>query len=795
MKTQQKQFLSIKKTKYFIDEVFFCFVDGCFTSSSSFFFLLKMLELEDDRRKLANATNSLARLKSLLTSSTDNCMKMVETLTQFDDRLLKLEETVQPVYKQTGNLQRQQENINSSLKRLDYVIKFYTVAGEVEPNIINGPGSSSMYGEYISDLNRLTDAVRYFERNNRESPELMNCGSLLEKGGQIIQKEFRQNMSRHSEEIKKVDIILDMIKSNGPIIQKQQQQSSNDDQLLEKNQSSSLTTAPQQEPDLYKVFKLSDRRNGGGGGIGNPEKILQDLKLLAEWLCYNRNQDFLLLYSRLRSDVLSKSLKNLRSYLKSSTLGSMIKTLGAHLSPLLGGRKNLHLMKRIDISTSTTSSSSSMDKDNLLDINITEPEIFAYVLTVTGLLKLMQLELSLIERIIPVEHQKTIFSRVILSSLESVYNEGEQLSTRVKRSVQKQDFSSALFLLPVLRYHAYMRHSFDLLLDGCDPQVSNRLHSLVVTLQTTISKTLEEFIEYIKCDQHHHRVPKDGTVHELTSNVMLFLVHLQSYLDILSRVVTVTDIQSLELSGDKNRIAFAQYIWRVLSAMGLSLRKRSESYHNDQALQSLFLLNNTFYILKTLTTSSLLSIVSLYRSNIRDDYQIQIREFKMEYYKCWNKVVHYIDEINNPTILSPQRTGTMSSSSSYSTLSNSHSSSYSLSGISSSTISGHHHHHHHAQPMMMIRLKDKDRQIIKDKFAGFNKEFEQVIQSHRSYAIPDRDLREEIKKELIQWLNRIYFQFYERYVAVEFTKNVHKYIKYTPDHVSQSISLLFDELA
>ncbi|OTF80473.1 exocyst complex component 7-like protein, partial [Euroglyphus maynei] len=246
-------------------------------------------------------------------------------------------------------------------------------------------------------------------------------------------------------------------------------------------------------------------------------------------------------------------------------------------------------------------------------------------------------------------------------------------------------------------------------------------------------------------------------------------------------------------SGDKNRIAFAQYIWRVLSAIGLSLRKRSESYHNEPSLQSLFLLNNTYYILKTLTTSSLLSIVSLYRSNVNDDYQSQIREFKMDYYKCWNKVVHYIDEINNPTILSPQqqqRSGTMSSSSSsYSMIPNSHSS-YSLSS-GMSTISG----HHQPQQPPMLRLKDKDRQIIKDKFAGFNKEFEQCIQSHRSYAIPDRDLREEIKRELIQWLNRLYYQFYERYVCIDFTKNVHKYIKYTPDHVSQSISLLFDDLA
>lgn len=515
----------------------------------------------------------------------------------------------------------------------------------------------------------------------------------------------------------------------------------------------------------------------------------------------------------MRSEVLIKSLKNLRSYLKSSTLGTMIKGLGSHLSPLLGGRKNLHLMKTIDCSSHeiniknrgslmrriqdvslemfggnsmTTSrsiqtlalASTSAGDLKELDLNITEREIFAYVLTVTGLFKLMQLELFLIQHIIPVDYQKTIFSCLILDSLESVYNEGDQLSARVKRSVQKQDFSSALYLLPVLRYHAYMRHSFDLLLDGCEPQVSDRLHSLVVTLQTTISKTLEEFIEYIKSDSHHHRVPKDGTVHELTSNVMLFLVHLLSYLDILSRVVTVTDIQSLELSGDKNRIAFAQYICRVLSALGLSLRKRSESYHNEPSLQSLFLLNNTYYILKTLTNSSLLPIVLLYRPNVEGDYLHQIKDFKKSYQQCWNKVLQYID-LNNTNRRGTLLPNVSSSTPNTVTLPSSFSS-YSLSSSS---------------PFGQKNIKDKDRQLIKDKFTGFNKEFETLINSHKSFAIPDKDLRDELKHEHIQLIVPLYHQFYDRYVAIEFTKNVHKYIKYSPDHVFQSINSFFDQLA
>lgn len=200
------------------------------------------------------------------------------------------------------------------------------------------------------------------------------------------------------------------------------------------------------------------------------------------------------------------------------------------------------------------------------ETTVSEREIVSYVTSVTGLFKLMQLELKLLESIIPQNVQRKIFSRLVMKALDSVYHEGESLSSRVKRCLTTKDFSSALCLLPVLRFHAYMRHSFDLLLDGCEAEVNSKLHSLTVTLQTTISKSLEEFIEHIKSDPQQ-KVPKDGTVHELTSNVMLFLVHLHSYLDILSRVVTVTDMKAMEACPDKNRFAFAQYIFRVVTSM------------------------------------------------------------------------------------------------------------------------------------------------------------------------------------------------------------------------------------
>jgi exocyst complex protein 7 len=87
-----------------------------------------------------------------------------------------LEETIGPVYKETENLQLKQENICQTLERLDFVIKFYTVANEVESMITSGPNNN--FKSYLQNLDRLKEAIEYFERNNPESPELMNVVSI-----------------------------------------------------------------------------------------------------------------------------------------------------------------------------------------------------------------------------------------------------------------------------------------------------------------------------------------------------------------------------------------------------------------------------------------------------------------------------------------------------------------------------------------------------------------------------------------------------------------------------------------
>lgn len=132
--------------------------------------------MEDTRDKLEVEVKNLDKFKEILNRSNQQTKTMCGILTHFDERLSRLEETIQPVYKETGNLQERQENVVKTLEKLDYVIKFYMTATEVEPIIRTGP-VAGLFSEYLDSLDRLQDAMKFFDEHNPESPELMNVVS------------------------------------------------------------------------------------------------------------------------------------------------------------------------------------------------------------------------------------------------------------------------------------------------------------------------------------------------------------------------------------------------------------------------------------------------------------------------------------------------------------------------------------------------------------------------------------------------------------------------------------------
>ena len=331
------------------------------------------------------------------------------------------------------------------------------------------------------------------------------------------------------------------------------------------------------------------------------------------------------------------------------------------------------------------------------------------------------------ESIIPGAHKEVILSRLVLTTLNEIVEEGNSLSSRVKRFTQKHDFTLALNLFPILRHQVSMQAKFDQLFYDCTVEVKQKLKGLIAVLQTTINRTLEEFIEFIKADSDT-KVPKDGTVHELTSNIMLFVAQLYPYMDILNRVISLPDMQCIDTTTDTNRIAYAQYIYRVLAVLSSTLNKKNLQY-SDPYLKAIFMLNNYHYILKSLRKTGLLDIVHLYNHSVECYYEDHILENKRVYSQSWSRVLNFVLELDSQN--QPMLGGEAGGSPHPSTLAN-------------------------------MRLKDKDKRYIKDKFAGFNKEVEEIRQKQKSYAIPDAELRSKLQKDNKEFIVPKYAKFYAK---------------------------------
>lgn len=700
-----------------------------------FYVNLSIMLVDENRRKLDSETKSLAILKEMSQKCCAHTSSIKTILSEFDERLSRLEQNIQPVYKKTGNLQLKQEDLVGTIEKLDHVIQYYSVTNEVDEIIRSGP--ANQLDAYMRCLRQLKMAIQYFSQNNPGSPEYMNVSSLYKYGCEAIEKEFKMTLQRYSSPMAPI-ALLDMI---------------NDDvaeQQLDSNNSGNTTTTS--TSGSYRR-QQSDM----------PPDKMEDVRIMCEWLCLNCNEDLLSIYADLRSDFISKSLKSLQDYQKSRSIPYNIMSSSANSSGGPGSSRgsidspDLAVnKKRVATSTSSTSSrdpsyrktpksiqmafkrklhnvmpgDTKLNTGSIDEVSIAEREVVSYLTCITAFHKLAVNELTLMSTIILADLRTPIYNRLIQESLRLIVNEANNLTLRVKKSIARHDFKSALNLFPILRHQTLRRHNFDLLFDGCQSEALARFQGLTVTFQATISKSLEEFASYVHTD-NDMKVPRDGTVHELTNNVMIFIEQLREYLDIMSNVIPVRDMQAMENTSDKNRLGFAQYITRLLGSLGETIQRKAE-YYTNLHLVFLFKLNNFHYILKRLKTSDLLEIVHSYNQNVNNIYEHLIMESRSEYIKSLYPVINYLRDLHD------------------------------------------------------------SKKSIKDRFTGFNKEFQELHRSNRTYAVPDMELRFQLREACKMEFMQYYQQFYSYHINQDFSKNKEKYIKYTPELIASMIDQFFE---
>ena len=71
--------------------------------------------------------------------------------------------------------------------------------------------------------------------------------------------------------------------------------------------------------------------------------------------------------------------------------------------------------------------------------------------------------------------------------------------------------------------------------------------------------------------------------------------------------------------------------------------------------------------------------------------------------------------------------------------------------------------------LFFFQLRDKDRDLVKQRFKAFNAELEDMVTKHQRYAIPDRELRDQMRRKVKELIQPHYSVFRKTFIKKEFT--------------------------
>ncbi|XP_065359296.1 exocyst complex component 7 [Calliphora vicina] len=689
--------------------------------------------------KLEKETSNLVLLRERVDKYHDLSNQMSDILTVFENRLGKLEQTILPVYQETEQLQKRQHNLEATLNCLETVLSHYDVSQEVCNLIHQGPTEGSV-GIFLEALGRLRSAMEYFLHHNSQSVELENVTSLFNTGCEGLNNHYRLLLKKNGSPLKPVDI-LDLIYN--------EDDSSND------------------EYTSFRQLTQSTR---------------EELFTISHWLEQNLRFEYTVIYAIERGEVVFRSLQNLKDHQKSSSWGNEAlksrhtgrqetkKSPSMRLQQIFERKANkLYLKATQTLEQSTgisikkaTSHSEHLSSEEYAD---GDQELDKYLVMLLGLQRLLNWERALMQEIIPNSKQSDVFAKLAFKSLDMVVKDAEAITNRIMRSITRKEWTSALGIFKTLKNVLLLQPDID---RTYDVQQREQLTNVLNKLQHTGAKALEHFLEAVRGDTTTNivgmnsstlgyvNVPKDATVHELTSNTIWFIENLLNHYDVIGVILQPDVLYSTQLDTilmkkplpeeERNKALLAIYIKKALAELNLSIMNKCEQY-NDQATKHLFRLNNINYILNSLITSNLIDIVTIAEPDCRNSYIETIKELKFSYQKTWSKMLSNIsplDELPKPT---------------------------------------------------QGKVKDKDRSILKEKFVTFNKDFEEACKIQRGISIPDVMLRQGIKRDNEEHILPKYNEFFNMYAGIQFSKNPDKYIKYKPHEIKACLNKLFDDSA
>ncbi|KAJ3299363.1 Exocyst complex component 7 [Borealophlyctis nickersoniae] len=365
------------------------------------------------------------------------------------------------------------------------------------------------------------------------------------------------------------------------------------------------------------------------------------------------------------------------------------------------------------------------------------------------LLRLLKAERDVNHKLIPKSSASTSFSNTIAPAVDTFIEIGEAMLTRVKRGLQKKEFGDVYLLIDVVEGMGGSVKEYDGLIAYAGAK-GNDINELTSSFKAATVSFFKDFYEDIKNDTvKQSALSADGTVHELTSTTLNTLKRLVHYHTAIDQILS-------DGSNATGATSFTMLTHDILTALTTNLETKARLYTSKMqkpTLSALFLLNNWHYVWKMFVkgegsgaTGGRTKLAEVVGEAEVKRFEAEVKRLREVYQESWKTCLEILSVTTESS----------------------------------------------AFPEGTKNLSKAQRELVKDKFKGFNTEFDEIHKAQKNYAVPDPDLRAQLLRDIKGTIVPLYAKFYGRWAHVDFTKNPQKYIKYDPETVEGLVDKFFN---
>ncbi|CAG8591414.1 129_t:CDS:10 [Paraglomus occultum] len=338
-----------------------------------------------------------------------------------------------------------------------------------------------------------------------------------------------------------------------------------------------------------------------------------------------------------------------------------------------------------------------------------------FISYVEALLRMFETEYGIASNILPSAFVAAGFRGAIQRALDSFVEVGKTLTSRVKKNMSTDVFL-AFDMLETLTKNQPAFDELFRLTGNKDVGYGELAHSI----RGITMRSFADFIDEIKNPPTKLLgVPVDGTVHEITITTLQHMKRLEDYPETVDAMLaTLGDgnwhVSDKEANFTRDRTAAGSTIVRryfadCLDALATGLENRAKAYKKS-ALTYIFLLNNYHYILKSIRTQ----YVPLLDKEMETKFEKAVKKNNDSYQDTWKVCFGFLMDFT-----------------------------YVRGGALKSSVGS-------------------DKQSVKERFKNFNNEFDELYKYHKTFAVPDPELRNKVINDIRAVLLPMYNRFLER---------------------------------